>query len=198
MSIMFGALRLGLKAWDKGEQDTDIMHRVRIVKTLMKRQIASINTTRLLNAELHPKPMAFILKGTQNSMEFISNYSIVPDTKIIPVYVRYFVNTNKGTDDLVMEEHEISTLNEKSLRNIAKTYEEDSLHVLLKNVHDFSFEYLKKNIEGYNSWYNSWNMDLDKSVDFPIAVKISFVVDKIQFSLIAKIMSDSEKIKGVK
>ena len=39
--IIFGALRIGIRAWEKGEKDVDVRQRQRIVLDLIKRQLAS-------------------------------------------------------------------------------------------------------------------------------------------------------------
>lgn len=40
--IISGALRIGVRAWEKGEQDIETRQRYRIVLDLMKRQLTSI------------------------------------------------------------------------------------------------------------------------------------------------------------
>ena len=102
-------MRLGLRAWEKGEADAGSGHRIRIVKTQIKQQMASMCTRKLLKTDAGLEPVAFGLQGTQDSMQFISEYTIAPDTRMKPVYVRYGVQ-RADTDNLTLFEKEIITL----------------------------------------------------------------------------------------
>ncbi len=189
---MFGAVRLGLKAWEKGEKDTELMHRVRIVKSLIKRQISSMSTAKLLDSDLSSKQVAYILKGAENSVEFISNYSISPDNEIIPVYVKYYVDS-KDHDNLVVLESPILTLHYQNLQDaVGIDKGKNNSHVLLEDVHDVMFEYLNRRGDGSSGWQDFWNTGLNKPVGFPAAIKITFSLEEIPFSLVVKIMSDYE------
>ena len=71
--IVFGALRVGVRAWEKGEKDIDARQRHRIVLDLFKRQLTSISLKKVRNAGKQP----FLLKGDNTFLEFISNVSLV-------------------------------------------------------------------------------------------------------------------------
>jgi len=191
LTIMFGAMRLGLRAWEKGEKDSSLGHRVRIVKTQMKHQISSICTQKLLSSDTRADLVAFGLKGTEKTIEFISDYAISPDTKILPVYVKYaFQKTDVET--LTLFEKDISTLKDKELQDLQADEAKDSVHILLNDIHDVGFEYLKNNIDGTSEWQDSWGTGLEKTIGFPAAVRISFVIDDTPVNLMVKIMSEYE------
>jgi general secretion pathway protein J len=188
---MFGAMRLGIRAWEKGEKDSGLGYRVRIVKTQIKHQISSICNQKLLRSDTRLDPVAFGLKGTEKTIEFISDYAISPDTKILPVYVKYSVQKT-DVENLTLFEKEILTLSEKELQDLQKDESKDNIHILLNDIHDAGFEYLKQNIDGTSEWQKSWGIDLKKTVGFPAAVKINFVIDNTPVSLTVKIMSEYE------
>jgi general secretion pathway protein J len=188
---MFGAMRLGLRAWEKGEKDSGLGHRIRIVKTQMKHQISSVCTRNVLDSDTGLEPVAFGMKGTENSLEFISDYAISPETEMKPVYVKYTVQKT-DVESLTLFEKEISTLTDKEFQDLQADESKDGVHVLLNDIHDAGFEYLKQNMDGTSEWQKSWGIDLKKTNGFPVAVKINFVIDDTPVSLTVKIMSEYE------
>ena len=85
--VVFGAFRIGVRAWEKGEKDVETHQRQRVVLNLIKRQLASIFVHKVGNGNHRP----FFLKGDKKSMEFLSNTSITPGNLSGLLYAIYVV-----------------------------------------------------------------------------------------------------------
>ncbi len=81
--IIFGALRIGIRAWEKGEKDVDIRQRQRIVLDLIKRQLASTCVSDVWGKDQQLVP----LKGDNKSIEFVSHIPMAPGNRFGMVYV---------------------------------------------------------------------------------------------------------------
>ena len=92
--IIFGALRIGIRAWEKGEKDLDIRQRQRIVLDLVKRQLASI-----CGGDVWGRDQQLAsLKGDNKSLEFVSQIPLAPGNRFGMVYVKYVVKPAKEDD----------------------------------------------------------------------------------------------------
>ncbi len=189
---MFGAVRLGIRAWEKGEEKSALTRRVRIIKSHIKRQVTSICTQNILNSKKAAKPVAFIVKGTNESIEFITDHSVSPGNEISPVFVKYYLSYG-GTTDLVLYEKTIGTLSYEDLMNSENNGAEENSHVVLKDIDDVQFQYLKRNIDGSTEWQDFWDTGLKQVKNFPLAVKLTFIIDNSPIELLVKIMSDYEQ-----
>lgn len=185
MTIMSGAVRLGLRVWDRGEKGIGETQRIRVIKTLMKQQIASMCTEQILKAGNKPGAVPFIVRGETDYIAFLSNYAVLPDSEAIPVYAKYFIQS-EDTDHLVIIEKHVGTLSNEELSELG---EEEESFVLIRDVKDFTIKYLKKKNDEIDEWQNSWNQGFQKDVSFPSAIKISFVFDNTPVSFIVNIMS---------
>ncbi|HOO91604.1 MAG TPA: prepilin-type N-terminal cleavage/methylation domain-containing protein, partial [Syntrophales bacterium] len=65
--LIFGAFRMGIRAWEKGERNIDGRQRERIVLDLIKRQLSSIPV------DVVKGDKALVLKGDGKSLEFVSD-----------------------------------------------------------------------------------------------------------------------------
>lgn len=193
ISTMFGALRLGTKVWEKGEADTGLEHRIRIVNRQIKSQIASICTENILDGELGSEAAPFFLKGSDTFMSFVTRYPISPDSNCNLVYARYYSKDSGGSDSLMMFEKGVCIITDEALSDIQAAENEDAGHILFQGIKALAFEYLGKNMDGSTDWKDSWNMGLSQEKSFPLAVKISFLIDERPVSIIAGIMADPGK-----
>ena len=90
--IIFGALRIGIRAWEKGEKDVDVRQRQRIVLDLIKRQLASTCVS-----DVWGKDQQLVsLKGDNKSIAFVSHIPMTPGNRFGLVYVQYAVKKEEG------------------------------------------------------------------------------------------------------
>lgn len=195
ISTMFAALRLGTKVWQKGEADAGLGRRIRVVNRQIKSQIASICTENILDGQLGSGAVPFFLKGSDTSLSFVTRYPISPDSRCNLVYARYYSRDSGDFDNLMMLEKEVCIITDEVLADIQAADDEDAGHILVQGIKEVAFEYLGKNMDGSTDWKDSWNMGLSQEKSFPLAVKISFLIDERPVSIIAGIMADTEKEK---
>ncbi len=184
--VIFGAFRIGVRAWEKGEKDVETHQRQRVVLNLIKRQVASIFVHEVGNGNRRP----FFLKGDKKSMEFLSNTSITPGNQSGLVYVKYVVKPeDEGEKERLGFYEKNFTLQDKE--KMEDLNEEDFL-MLISDVHSIGFEYLKgQDGEEILEWEETWDPDKDKG--FPRAVKVTLMVDAdtAPIKMIVRIESES-------
>jgi general secretion pathway protein J len=184
--VVFGAFRIGVRAWEKGEKDVETHQRQRVVLNLIKRQLASIFVHKVGNANSRP----FFLKGDKKSMEFLSNTSIMPGNQSGLVYARYVVKPEDEDEKerLGFYEKNFALQDKEKMEDLN---EEDFL-MLISDVHNIEFEYLKgQDGEEILEWEETWDPDKDKG--FPRAVKVTLKVDAdmAPIKMIVRIESES-------
>lgn len=162
--IIFGALRIGTRAWEKGEKDVAVHQRQRAVLGLLSRQIASACIY-----EIKMGDDAFYFKGSEGSMEFVSRSPIVPGALTGVVFVKYMIREGDGDGkkQLKLYEKDAGFLKEEDLERQS----EEDLFILISGIQDLQFEYLKEDDEeGETQWQTSW--DPSEKAGLPLAVKI--------------------------
>jgi len=183
--IVFGSLRIGARAWEKGEKDVEMRQRERIVLDLVKRQIASIFVRVVKEKDDQP----FFLKGDSESMEFISRIPMVPGNRAGLVYVKYVVRPEDGGKKRLMFSEKNTYIIEKVMEDQA----EEEFFELIPGAENIEFEYLRGPSEDEEGsvWQETWDPDSDKGA--PLAVKIIFQdsKDTAPIHVIAPIKSDA-------
>lgn len=184
--VVFGAFRVGIRAWEKGEKDVETHQRQRIVLNLIKRQLASIFVHKVGNGNRRP----FFLKGDEKSMEFLSNTSIMPGNQSGLVYARYVVRPeDEGEKErLGFYEKNFALQDKEKMEDL----NEEDFFMLISDVHSIGFEYLKgQDGEEILEWEETWDPDKDKG--FPRAVKVTLKVDAdtAPIKMIVRIESES-------
>ena len=164
--IIFGALRIGTRAWEKGEKDVAVHQRQRAVLSLLSQQIAS--------ASVHEIKMgddSFYFKGSESTMAFVSRSPIVPGALTGVVFVKYKVQGDDahGKEKLGLFERDVGFLKEEDLGR-----EKDFL-TLISGFETLQFEYLKED-EGETQWQTTW--DPSEKTGLPLAVKIVLKQDE--------------------
>jgi general secretion pathway protein J len=160
--IIFGALRIGTRAWEKGEKDIAVHQRQRAVLSLLTQQIASAC---IYEIKLGDEP--FYFKGSENTMEFVSRSPIVPGALTGVVFAKYKVQEGdtQGKKELGLYEKDAGFLKEEDLLN-----NEDFL-ILISGLETLRFEYLKEgDDEAEPQWQAVW--DPSEKSGLPLAVKI--------------------------
>ncbi len=160
--IIFGALRIGTRAWEKGEKDVAVHQRQRAVLSLLFQQIASACIY-----EIKMGDDSFYFKGSESTMEFVSRSPIVPGALTGVVFAKYKVREAgaQGKKTLGLYEKDAGFLKEEDLEN-----NEDFL-TLISGIEELQFEYLKEGDDGVEpEWQTVW--DPSEKAGLPLAVKI--------------------------
>jgi len=176
--IIFGAMRVGVRAWEKGEQDLDERLRNRVVLDMMKRQLASIA---FREQKEEGKNRFLSVKGDKTSLRFISNVALLTSNEFGVVFVRYIVG-----DDTESNGKQIEII-EKNLVFIDPEDDPDKFGMddrltILSGISDVSFNYLKRGEEGDEEWQDSWDPDTEKG--FPAAFKVEITAKEDQAPLV--------------
>jgi len=167
--MVMGALRIGVRAWEAGEKNTETHQRQRIVLDLVKRQMASVFPLEMTFGDETP----YMLKGSDTSMDFVSRYPMAQADRSGLVYVRYIVRKGDaaGTERLSFYEKNVVFIDpEKGLRKLR----DRELVDLIPQAERIRFAYLKadEDEERPPEWQDAWDPERDKGL--PLAVKLTF------------------------
>lgn len=187
--IIFGSLRIGVRAWEKGEASVEAQQREKVVLALIKRQISSFCAREIKQGGKEP----YLFKGDESSMSFMSRHPVVPTTRSGMVYVKYVVNsTDEGSEELALYEQDVVSMTSKG---ILEDPDEADFYVLIPEAYYIAFAYLKRPEEGglTPEWQEVWDPGSDEG--FPIAVRMTFQRDEDAMTLrvIAPIHPESEE-----
>jgi general secretion pathway protein J len=167
IAIVFGGLRVGVRAWERGEKDIDSRQRIRVILELINHQIKS---THLYFAR--EKGQKYILfKGDNKSLRFVSNISLIPGNERLLTYVNLVVKKSPDgkKEGLIFCEKKGPLVNTgyEEFDNI----DDKSFYNLFHEISSLEFEYLgKSENEEYYEWQQSWDAKEERSL--PRAVKI--------------------------
>jgi general secretion pathway protein J len=164
--IIFGALRIGTRAWEKGEKDVEIQQRRRAVLDLIQKQIASACLY-----EIKTGDEAFYFKGSETEIEFVSRSPIAPGSRSGIVYVKYSAGEGDQNEKmtLVLYERDMIFMKKEDFSSDAEEY---SLK-LMSGFQNLQFEYLKMAEDGSEtSWQSNWDSSGDNK-EMPLAVKMT-------------------------
>jgi general secretion pathway protein J len=182
MVIILGALRIGVRAWEKGEHVLSMQQRSRTVLDQLTRQLTSASV--LMSTQKEQPLVTFA--GNSRSIEFISGLPMISKTHFGPVHVKYVIETQPGGKKrLLLYEKNITIddyLSETQLR-----LDTDAL-VLIGELEDLRFEYLADGSDGpILNWASGWKFQ--EYTDLPRAVRITYrdEKDRHQIQVIARI-----------
>ena len=172
--LIFSALRIGVRAWEKGGENVEARQRYRIVLNLMRQQLASV----CLSASGIGQNRAVLFKGEGGFVEFVSRKSLMPDNVTGMVYVRYQTDFDKETVRVSLYEKNMAV--RKNETDMAVP-DPDDYYELIGDMADFGFEYLKESAdektgESKREWQTAWDAEKDKGL--PRAVRIRFRSEK--------------------
>ncbi len=172
--LIFSALRIGVRAWEKGEENVEARQRYRIVLNLMRQQLAAV----CLSASRTGENQSVLFKGDEVFVEFISRKSLMPDSSAGMVYVRYQTESDKASARLSLYEKNMLLLKNAADMEIPAP---DDYYELIRDMADFGFEYLKVSVDEKSGetkmeWQSAWDSEKDKG--FPRAVRIRFQSEK--------------------
>jgi general secretion pathway protein J len=186
--IIMGAFRIGIRAWEKGEQDVESFQRQQIVLSILKRQLSSI-CLRPVSIE---GGESFLFNGDEAMVDFISTVSIVPGNDMGSVRVTYRVGRNDENDLYHLEIAERNFLT-GGLDETIDMLNDDMIHELITDVFEIRFEFLKKTAQDEESeWQPVWDQDAEAGL--PAAVKCILQMDekKPPVAVVARVLSQEE------
>ena len=175
--IVFGALRIGARAWEKGERDVEIHQRQRVVLDNIKCQIASVCLRKIKGDDGEDQSnKSVFFRGDSEGMEFMTRVPMVPTTRSGMVYVRYVVREEDGGGKKRLMLYEKDILFIKKEEDIGEQDEEDFFE-LIPGAKDIEFAYLKgpEDKDDDPEWQDTWDPDSDTGI--PLAVKITLEED---------------------
>lgn len=168
--IIFGAFRIGIRAWEKGEKGIDKQQRYRIVLDLIHRQITSITYKKVTMDDTD----RLILKGDAKSFEFTSNISLKPENQFGIVYVKYWVAEGENTHEKLLAYEKNMVLFDTDFK--FSEIDPSAFFELIPFAQSISFEYLKPpdpNLEEEAQWQDRWDPENDQGL--PLALKLIIV-----------------------
>ena len=189
--MVFTSLRLGARAWEKGEREIDGIYRQRVVLSLLQEQLTSISTKNI--AMLNKKP--YFLIGNQERIEFLSTRQLNPGTEEGAVKVVYRVQSDATTGMKTLSIREDKLLipeTERKKKN--NNDDDDGFRTLVQEMQQITIEYLDTQLSGGQyAWMTEWNGNQKNA--FPQAVRLRMYKDDFEYStIIAKIfVGDMER-----
>lgn len=168
VTIVFGAFRIGVRAWEKGESLIEIHQRYRLVLDRIQRQISSAHAP-----DKNDRDRFALFKGDNAGLEFLSRRSLIPGNTAAMVYARYRVSDTQGKPRLLFYEKNRVLMDAESR---SETLADEEFIELIPEMGGFEFEYLKGSVipdkPDETLWQSAWNPENDKGL--PRAVRIRF------------------------
>ena len=172
--LAFGAFRLGIKAWETGDERVEFFYGMKYLVDLMEKEISSIRPYFLKDSENEDEKLFF--EGKPNFISFIS--SIKNNSAGIVRKVSFSLEGDEKqlvmTEEFIQSYQPFSKTNERKVRYIK----------LSKDVRDLKFRYYKLkegvnlNIESSGEWvadFSSKKKDLNNKT-LPRAVEVTMVI----------------------
>ncbi len=167
VAIVFGAFRIGVRAWEKGEKDIEARHRQRVVLNSMQRQLASL-VVREETEEGIEKDL-FQVKGEERSLRFVTQVPMIPGNAYGMVLVHYQIEETDAGVRLVLHEKNLVLLDREEA--LAEPDEEEFVE-LIPAAESMSFGYWRSGKEDEAAeWQPSWDPEEEKG--FPLAIRFT-------------------------
>jgi general secretion pathway protein J len=170
--IIFGAFRLGISAWEKGESSREEYQKVRAVSQLVSRQLKSIVPYKMKTEKAEGDYLAF--EGKARSVKFVSALSMRGKRSEGFVYGIYEFREG-GSQGGSLIAYEQRVLNKNFFEERPK---EESGTPLIEGISDVRFEYYregdpeKSRTEG---WVEDWSAKEEK--ELPRAIRMTITND---------------------
>jgi competence protein ComGF len=169
--IIFGAFRLGLSAWERGESTREEFQTVRAVTQLISRQLKSIVPYKIKTKKAEGDYLAF--EGTAHSLRLVSALPVKakrPEGFVYAVYEYKEEGKEKGS--LIL--YEERALNKDFFEEPLK---EESGITLLEGISEFRFEYFREEDPEKNQsaeWVEEWSAKEEKVL--PKSMRLTMTV----------------------
>jgi len=151
--MVLGILRLGITSWERGEAKVDHYQKQRVVLNLLSQQVKSSFPYKIKAQKAEGDYIAFL--GAQDSLRFVSTFSITAKRPEGLVFVIYRVEEGKDSGKL-LKMFEKRVLNKDFME---ETPEEEKFLTLLEDLSEFGFEYFQEGEEEeeVGEWVESWD-----------------------------------------
>ncbi len=166
--IISGAFRLGLSAWDRGEETREAYQRQRTVTQLVTRQIKSAVPYKIKTQKAEGDYLAFEGKG--NGLKFVSTLSLRatrPEGFVFAIY-EFKTGGQEGGRLVVYEKKVVN-------KDFFEEGPKDEGVSVLEGLSDVRFEYFReedKEKTRPEAWVTEWNAKDEK--ELPKAMKMTF------------------------
>ena len=173
--IIFGAFRLGLSAWDRGERTREEYQRQRTATQLISRQIKSAVPYRVKTEKAEGNYIAF--EGDVHSLKFVSTLSLRamrPEGFVFAIYE--FKTGGAETGRLVVYEKKV--VNKDFFEEGPK---EDQGVSVLEGLSDVRFEYFReedKEKTRPEAWLEEWSAKEEKELPSALRMTLTFKNEK--------------------
>jgi hypothetical protein len=167
--IIFGAFRLGLSAWEKGESSGEEYQKVRAVSQLLSQQLKSMVPYKIKTEKAEADYLAF--EGRADFLKFVSAVSIRAKQPEGFVYVTYAFREggNEGGRLVVYEQRVLIKKN-----FFEEEPDEESGVPMIEDISEVQFEYYRGEDPLKNQsaeWVDEWNAKEEK--ELPRAVRMT-------------------------
>ena len=168
--MIFGAFRLGIAAWEKGETSKEEYQRTRIASQLISQQMKSAVPYKVKTQKAEGDYLVF--EGKARSLKFVSALSLKAKKPSGLVYAFYeFREGEKGGGRLMLYEGRV--LNKNFLE---ENPPEDAVVPLFEGLADVRFEYYQEEDPEKNrtgGWVEEWNAKEEKELPAALRVTLS-------------------------
>jgi general secretion pathway protein J len=171
--MIFGAFRLGIAAWEKGETNKEAYQRTRIASQLISQQMKSAVPYKIKTQKAEGDYLAF--EGKARSLKFVSALSLKAKKASGLVYAFYeFREGGKGGGRLILYEGRV--LNKNFLE---ENPPEDAAVPIFEGLADVRFEYYREEDPEKNrigGWVEEWSAKEEK--ELPAALRLTLLSQK--------------------
>jgi general secretion pathway protein J len=171
--MVFGVLRMGLSAWEKGESKKEEYQKNRILPQLICRQVKSAVPYRIKTPKAEGDYLAF--EGKSRSLKFVSALSLrTPQPAGFVFAVYEFKEGGAEGGRLVLYEQRV--LNRDFMEEGLK---EETAVPLIREISDIRFEYYREENASQNrpaAWLEDWNAKEEK--ELPKAIRMTITPKK--------------------
>jgi prepilin-type N-terminal cleavage/methylation domain-containing protein len=184
--VIFGAFRLGLSAWERGESTKEEYQKVRIITQLISQQIKSIVPYKIKTQKAEGDYLAF--EGKARSLKFVSALPIKAKRPEGFVYATYeFKEGGSEGGRLILYEQRV--LN----RDFFEEDPKEELGVsLLEGISNVRFEYYQEEDQVKNrkeEWVEEWKAKEEKALPKAFRMTITYPAYRQAITLLASIPS---------
>ncbi len=184
--IVFGAFRIGVRAWEHGEADISDHQRQRIVLERLQRQLVSASPEKIEMTG----GKKFFFQGDLNELMFISDVSLITGNKAGQVFVKYVVETDdNGLAALKIYERNVLFLN-TPLKDFDTP--DDAFYELLAGMDHISFRFLKVSEDRGFNWLHNWDINEDRGLPDAVQVSLQLSENQPRKHVLARIIQKAE------
>ncbi len=179
--LIFGAFRIGVRAWEKGESDIAYYQRLKAVLEMLRRQVASTEIRRV-DAEESP----FAMVGEVDSLRFVSRTPVVPTNPYGLVYVQYRVEESE--DGLRLELYEKNLALAKDAQALIEP-DEQHTHTLLSGMAEIAFDYFGQKTDAEEAaWVDQWQGQETRAFPRAVRLRVKPREDALPLTVIARLV----------